>query len=190
MALWLAATIQNAVQKQQKQRANCQRLAANSRASFSSNASLHDIRRRSSGRAPPVRRMRSRSAARVTGGHTSDVGYVTASGRRSAHASGHVSPASSLLLRGGNGGGGAMQRPPSTSRLTKLGAGQSTATNPLFIGAGEWSSDGSNGGLRSPPPELVERAGLPPANLHRPTATRSAVAPPFAVKLSKPRPLL
>ncbi|KAI6204458.1 hypothetical protein M3Y94_00676600 [Aphelenchoides besseyi] len=59
------------------------------------------------------------------------------------------------------------QRVPSASRLHK--------TNPLF---GDFSSDDQ----KSPPPQLVDTAGIPPPNLRRPTAA------PLGVRLHKPRP--
>jgi hypothetical protein len=113
------------------------------------------------------KRRRSRSA-----GRSGDPFSSYPSGRRSAHHSGHVSPATSLLLNQSTSitspfyerQSGGIHRPPSTgsARLPKSASNVSNFLN--------YGSDDSN-----PTTDFVPRSGVPP---------------PSSTRLSKPQPVV
>ncbi|CAD5209347.1 unnamed protein product [Bursaphelenchus xylophilus] len=118
------------------------------------------------------RRMRSRSAGRFP--REAYPAQQVPSGRMSAGRSGgHISPATSLLHTASpyyadSSGIATLPRPASGGRLPKVPSNLSN----LY-----YSSDGS------PPPNLVQRAGIPPVkNVPRPVTVRAAI------KLHPPRP--
>lgn len=111
-----------------------------------------------------------------------------ASGRSSAVRVGRVSPATSLLFYEAGqaasnvspfyeqpGGSATLPRPASGGRLNKVSSNLSAQMY--------YSSDGS-GGVRSPPPTLVHRSGVPPAQ----PISKPVARPASTVKVCRPKP--